>query len=122
MNYIQANYFTNLSTAQATKRAKEVGIKKVVGAQKMQLARQFFIESVIQVFIAFHIAIVIIELLRPQFNLLTGKNITLNYLEPEYLIISIGIVLITSFLSGSYPALMLSSFVPLKVLKGKLIL
>lgn len=110
--------FTNLATAQATKRAKEVGIKKVVGAYRPQLVKQFFLESIIQVFIAFHIAIVIVEILRPQFNQITGKDISLNYLQLEYILASIIIIIATSFLSGFYPSIMLSSFIPIKILKG----
>jgi putative ABC transport system permease protein len=111
--------FTNLATAQATKRAKEVGIKKVVGAHRSQLIKQFFIESVIQVILAFHIAIVIVELLRPQFNSITGKEIELNYLEFEYILASIIIIGVTSFLSGIYPSILLTSFVPVKTIKGR---
>lgn len=110
--------FMNLSTAQSTKRAKEVGLKKVVGAQRKQLIQQFFLESLIQVVIAFHIAIVIIELLRPEFNIITNKDISLNYFKPEYLIISSIIIIVTSILAGSYPSFLLSSFKPVKVLKG----
>ncbi|HWD89130.1 MAG TPA: ABC transporter permease [Mucilaginibacter sp.] len=111
--------FMNLSTAKAAGRMKEVGIKKVVGAGRSQLIIQFFSESLLLVLITTGIAIAIAWLLLPQFNLLTGKDIHLQF-DLSMILMLIGIVLFTGLISGSYPALYLSKFNPLAVLKGKL--
>ncbi|MDB5149785.1 MAG: FtsX-like permease family protein [Mucilaginibacter sp.] len=110
--------FMNLSTAQSEKRAKEVGIRKTLGSDKKQLILQFFFESMILVTIAFICAVICVCLLLPQFNLLVGKQLVLNLDEPIFWLGSISIVLFTGLISGSYPALYLSSFNPVKVLKG----
>ncbi len=111
--------FMNLSTAKASTRMKEVGIKKVVGAVRSQLIFQFLSESMLLVLITTLLAIGIAWLLLPQFNLLTGKNIQMHF-NGTMLLLLIAIVLITGLLSGSYPALYLSKFNPLAILKGKL--
>ncbi|HEX3384317.1 MAG TPA: FtsX-like permease family protein, partial [Mucilaginibacter sp.] len=111
--------FMNLSTAKAAGRMKEVGIKKVVGAGRSQLIMQFFSESLLLVLITTGIAIGIAWLLLPQFNLLTGKDIHLQF-DLSMILMLVGIVLFTGLISGSYPALYLSKFNPLAVLKGKL--
>ncbi len=111
--------FMNLSTARASRRMKEVGIKKVAGAGRSQLIFQFLAESTMLTFVAMMFAAFIAWLLLPEFNLLTGKQIKLNA-EPEIIFGFIGITLFTGLLSGSYPALYLSKFKPLAVLKGKL--
>ncbi|MEN0055255.1 MAG: ABC transporter permease [Mucilaginibacter sp.] len=110
--------FMNLSTAQSEKRAKEVGIRKTLGSDKKQLVIQFFFESMILVIIAFLFAIICVYLLLPQFNLLVGKQLTLNLGEPVFWLGAISIILFTGLVAGSYPALYLSSFNPIKVLKG----
>lgn len=111
--------FMNLSTAKAAGRMKEVGIKKVVGAGRSQLITQFFSESLLLVLITTGIAIGIAWLLLPQFNLLTGKDIHMHF-DLSMILMLIAIVLFTGIISGSYPALYLSKFNPLTVLKGKL--
>jgi putative ABC transport system permease protein len=111
--------FMNLATARAAKRAKEVGLRKVVGARRAQITRQFFGESVVITLIGFSIALLIVELLLPVFNNLSGKNLGLNLPGNSVIYLSlIGIALFTGLLSGSYPALFLSSFLPGKVLKS----
>jgi ABC-type antimicrobial peptide transport system permease subunit len=110
--------FMNLSTAQSEKRAKEVGIRKTLGSDKKQLIMQFFFESMILVFIAFICAILCVYLLLPQFNLLVGKQLTLSLGEPIFWLGAVSIIIFTGLISGSYPALYLSSFNPVKVLKG----
>jgi ABC-type antimicrobial peptide transport system permease subunit len=110
--------FMNLSTAQSEKRAKEVGIRKTLGSDKKQLVLQFFFESMILVLIAFICAVLCVYLLLPQFNLLVGKQLALSLGEPIFWLGAISIILFTGLISGSYPALYLSSFNPVKVLKG----
>ena len=111
--------FMNLSTAKASGRMKEVGIKKVVGAGRSQLITQFLSESLLLVTFTTILAVGITWLLLPQFNLLTGKEIHLNF-NSSLILILIGITLFTGLVSGSYPALYLSKFNPLAILKGKL--
>ncbi|MFC2117135.1 ABC transporter permease [Bacteroidota bacterium] len=113
--------FMNLSTARATRRAGEVGLRKVVGANRNKLIIKFFTESIILVIISFHLALIFVELLRPAFNLLTGKLLTINYFDPIFIISSLIIILITGLLAGVYPALILSSFSPVAVLKTKIL-
>ncbi len=111
--------FMNLATARAATRANEVGLRKVVGAKKTDLIKQFFGESVILSFVALIFAVIIIELLLPAFNNLANKELSLNLSENIMIILGlIGIALFTGILSGSYPALFLSSFRPAHVLKG----
>ena len=110
--------FMNLSTARSEKRAKEVGIRKVVGAQKSSLISQFIGESVLLAFLAGIIAIIIVQLSLSGFNDLTAKHLFIPYSSPYFWITGIGFVIFTGFLAGSYPAFFLSSFQPVKVLKG----
>jgi len=111
--------FMNLATARAATRANEVGLRKVVGAKKTDLIKQFFGESVVLSFVALIIAVIIIELLLPVFNNLTDKELSLNLSKNIMIILGlIGIALFTGILSGSYPALFLSSFRPAYVLKS----
>ncbi|MBS1599124.1 MAG: ABC transporter permease [Bacteroidetes bacterium] len=110
--------FMNLSTARSEKRAKEVGIRKVVGAQKFSLISQFIGESILLAFFAGVIAIGIVQLSISGFNQLTDKNLYIPYANPYFWLGGIGFVLFTGFLAGSYPAFFLSSFQPVKVLKG----
>jgi putative ABC transport system permease protein len=111
--------FMNLSTAKASGRMKEVGIKKVVGAERSQLIIQFLSESLLMAIFTMIVAIAVAWLLLPQFNLLTGKDIKMRFDLPLVAVL-IGITLFTGLLSGSYPALYLSKFKPLAILKGKL--
>ena len=109
----------NLSTAKASRRLKEIGIKKVVGADRKQLIFQFLSESLLLTLCATVLAVVIALLLLPAFNQITGKQINLHF-DTTIIIYFIAIILCTGLLAGSYPALYLSKFNPLSVLKGKL--
>ena len=110
--------FMNLSTARSEKRAKEVGIRKTLGSDRRQLALQFFFESMILSTIAFVFSILVVYLLLPPFNLLVSKQLSLQLTQPLFWLAGIGIVLFTGVVAGSYPALYLSSFSPIRVLKG----
>lgn len=112
--------FMNLSTAKATKRAKEVGIRKSIGASKGSLIGQFIGESMIITFFSLLISVFLVELSLPVFNDLTDKAITVNYGEPSLLLMFIGTALFTGLVAGSYPAFYLSSFEAVKTLKGSL--
>ncbi|HMJ67774.1 MAG TPA: ABC transporter permease [Cyclobacteriaceae bacterium] len=112
--------FMNLSTAQASKRAKEVGLRKVIGAVPRQLFRQFMGESFITVTMAAMFAFLIAMLVIPYFNDLTGKSLSLNLLDWKIVVIFVGLILFTSLLAGSYPAIFISEFKPVQVLKGQL--
>lgn len=110
--------FMNLSTARSEKRAKEVGIRKTLGSGKKQLAFQFFIESILLAFISFVLSILSVCLLLPSFNILVDKNLALPFTQPVFWLGALMIILFTGIVAGSYPALYLSSFNPVKVLKG----
>jgi len=110
--------FMNLSTARSEKRAKEVGIRKTLGSGKKQLILQFFFESVILALLAFVFSLLIVLLLLPSFNLLVSKQLVLPFGQSMFWVWVSGIVLFTGLVAGSYPALYLSSFNPIKVLKG----
>ncbi len=113
--------YVNLSTAQATQRAREVGIRKVIGAQRRQVFGQFIGESAMVFAMAFGLACALVGLLLPACNELSGKQLTLS-LDNTRLLVSLGATLLaTVLLAGIYPALLLSSFQPLHVLKGKLL-
>ena len=116
---IAAINFMNLSTAQASRRAKEVGIKKVGGSTRGMLITQFLFESFILSFIALILSLIFIKVTLPYFNNLLGANLALNLFASWYTIPSLILfALFVGFLSGSYPALFLSSFNPYEVLKG----
>lgn len=110
--------FMNLSTARSEKRAKEVGVRKAVGSLRQQLVAQFMSESMLVVFFALIIALLIVLIALSSFNDLAGKEVSLPYANPVFWLMLICFSLITGLLSGSYPALYLSSFNPLSVLKG----
>ncbi|MEM6844296.1 MAG: FtsX-like permease family protein [Bacteroidota bacterium] len=110
--------FMNLATSRSGQRAKEVGVRKAIGANKKLLIGQFMAESTLVVLFALFLAVILVEISLPFFNQLTDKSITVDYLNPTILIIGVGIVLFTGLLAGSYPALFLSSFQPARVLKG----
>jgi putative ABC transport system permease protein len=111
--------FMNLSTARSAHRAREVGLRKVVGAQRRQVMRQFFGESLIFTFFSLGIAFVIVLVFLPAFRHLTGKPLPLkDFIDPAILLGILAVTVATGFLSGSYPALFLSSFQPVSVLKG----
>lgn len=110
--------FMNLSTARSQKRAKEVGIRKAVGSLYNQLVWQFLSEALLTALLAFVFAILIVQLSLPAFNSLTDKHIFIPFGNPYFIIIVLGFTLLTGIVSGSYPAFYLSSFKPVKVLKG----
>jgi putative ABC transport system permease protein len=110
--------FMNLSTARSEKRAREVGVRKTLGSGKRQLVIQFFSESIILSLIAFILSVLAVYLLLPAFNSLVDKQLRLDVSQPLYWLAAIGLILFTGLIAGSYPALYLSSFNPVKVLKG----
>ena len=111
--------FINLSTARAANRAKEIGLRKVVGGQRKDLIFQFFGESNILAFIAMLLAILFICFLIPTFNQITGKHLDLESIVKHHILLGIlCITLFTGLISGVYPALLLSSFQPVKIFKG----
>lgn len=111
--------FMNLSTAKASRRIKEVGIRKVVGAQRGTLTLQYMGESLLMAFLSALIAIVLVELLMPAFKMITGKDLGLHF-DLGMILAILMITLITGLIAGSYPALYLSGFRPALVLKGKM--
>ena len=110
--------FMNLSTARSEKRAREVGVRKAIGSQRHDLIFQFLTESILITFIAFLLSIVFVQLVLPSFNALTGDEIGIPYGSPVFWFIMATYVLATGLLAGSRPAFYLSSFSPVKVLKG----
>jgi putative ABC transport system permease protein len=110
--------FMNLSTARSEKRAKEVGIRKSVGALRKQVMKQFLNESVMVALISFLFALVLVILALPYFNQLSDKQIAIDWSNPYWWTVAIGFTIITGIIAGSYPAFYLSAFNPVKVLKG----
>jgi ABC-type antimicrobial peptide transport system permease subunit len=111
--------FMNLATARSERRAREVGIRKSVGSNRGQLIMQFIGESTLISFIAFAIAILFAQMLLPYYNDLVQKKLFIDYTSSQFWIFSLGMILLTGIIAGSYPAFYLSSFQPVKVLKGK---
>ena len=113
--------FMNLATARSTKRAREVGIRKISGALKTDITLQFLGEAVLNAFISLLIALVIIEVMLPVFNQLTDKHLSLNLLANYKIVLGLLVItLVTGLISGSYPALALASLQPLTVFRGGL--
>jgi putative ABC transport system permease protein len=110
--------FMNLSTARSEKRAREVGIRKAIGSVRWQIARQFFFESYMVVFFAFIICLLVVALMLPVFNDVAGKKMSMPWSNIIFWGLCVLFIVVTGLLAGSYPALYLSSFQPLKVLKG----
>ncbi len=110
--------FMNLATARSAKRAKEVGVRKVLGAGKRSLLFQFYSESFFLTLVATAIALILVMVLINPFNQLAGKELVIEHFQPDNILILFGIVLITGLLSGSYPAQFLSSFKSIEVIKG----
>ncbi len=113
--------FMNLSTARSEKRAKEVGIRKTLGSAKGQLMMQFFTESMLLSLAAFLLSVGLVLLLLPYFNQLVNEHLELHFAQKEFWIGAIALVILTGLIAGSYPALYLSSFQPVKVLKGSVL-
>ena len=112
--------FMNLSTARSEKRSKEVGVRKAVGSKRKQLISQFLSESLLIAVLAFFLALGLVALALPYFNKLTDKAMSLQIANPLFWIIMIAFTVLTGLLAGSYPAFYLSSFNPVRVLKGNL--
>jgi len=111
--------FTNLSIARSVKRAKEVGVRKVMGSAKLQLIKQFLSESVLMSFCAMLLAIMLIFVLLPYFNQVSGKEISAGYLlNYKFILTLIALIFFVGIVAGIYPSFFLSSFNPIKVLKG----
>jgi len=111
--------FMNLSTARSTRRAQEVGVRKTLGSGRGSLIRQFLFESFLLSLIALSLAMIIVLLLLPAFNTMVGKQLEFPWREPYFWLLSFGILTFTSLVAGSYPALYLSGFNPIQVLKSK---
>ena len=114
--------FMNLSTARSSNRAREVGIRKVMGSLRTHLVRQFLTESFVLSFASFVIAVGVAWLFLPVFNDLAVKNLSLPFDEPSFYLALVIALVIVGFLAGLYPSFFLSSFKPVNVLKGKLAL
>src|SRR6185369_15367437 len=114
--------FMNLSTARSSNRAKEVGVRKVMGSLRSHLVRQFLTESILVTFLSFVIAVALAYLLLPFFNDLASKQLQLPVTSPEFYLILIGALLSIGLMAGLYPSFFLSAFKPVNVLKGKVAL
>jgi putative ABC transport system permease protein len=112
--------FMNLSTAKASRRMKEVGIKKAVGAGRKTLIIQFLVESMVMALLSLLIAVIIVLVFLPHFNSITGKHLSMHF-GLNLILSLLGVTILTGLIAGSYPALYLSGFNPVIVLKGKLI-
>jgi len=112
--------FMNLTTARFMKRAKEIGVRKVAGAIRLSLIKQFIGEAILIAFLSLIAALAVVLMLLPMFNGLTQKHISLPVADPSFWFTLLILTFITGFAAGSYPALFLSSFDPMKVLKGSI--
>lgn len=112
--------FVNLSTARSERRAREVGVRKAVGSLRIDIMLQFLIEALVITTLAFGLALLLVSLALPGFNLLTDSHIGIPWTNPFFWAVMFGYVLLTSVLAGSRPAIYLSSLRPVKVLKGSL--
>jgi ABC-type antimicrobial peptide transport system permease subunit len=110
--------FMNLSTARSSTRAKEVGIRKTIGSVRSQLVGQFLSESILVAFLAFVLSLLLVQLSLPWFNSVADKEMAMLWTNPTFWLVAVGFTLFTGIIAGSYPALYLSSFNPVKVLKG----
>ncbi len=110
--------FMNLSTARSERRAKEVGIRKTLGSARGQLMGQFFMESILLALLAFLLSLLMLYLLLPAFNVLVNKEMSLDLTEGSFWVVAGAIILFTGIFAGSYPAIYLSGFNPVRVLKG----
>lgn len=110
--------FMNLSTARSEKRAKEVGVRKAIGSSRKSLISQFILESILLAFIGTIIAFILLEISLPYFNNLLNINLVIQYNDYRYWLTLVALILFTGLIAGSYPAFYLSSFEPIKVLKG----
>jgi len=113
--------FINLTTAKSSNRLKEIGLRKVVGASRSNLIKQFLAESIFLSFLAFIIAFILAVIILPNFNAIVDKNLNLNFIENRYLLLMLTVTaLMTGLLSGSYPAILMSSFHPVTLIRKSL--
>jgi predicted permease len=112
--------FMNLATARSESRAKEVGIRKAIGSRRKELIAQFLGESLAVTVLAFVLAVVLVEMVLPAYNMLVDKNIFVDYSHGGVWVVAVALILAIGFITGSYPAFYLSSFQPVRVLKGKI--
>ncbi len=112
--------FMNLATAQSAKRAKEVGLRKVIGALRSSLVIQFMSEAILLTLFAVFVSILLTTMVLPAFNDITGKQLALPFHLPVFWLLLVALILVTGIIAGSYPALFLSSMKPIRVLKGTL--
>jgi putative ABC transport system permease protein len=110
--------FMNMATAKALTRAKEVGVRKAIGAQRKSLIFQFIAESTFISLVAMLIALAVVYLMLPLFNLLVSKQIVMHFTDEKFVLVILAVVIITGLLAGSYPAFFLSAYKPALVLKG----
>ncbi|MCP4724825.1 MAG: FtsX-like permease family protein [bacterium] len=110
--------YINLSTARSISRSKEIGIRKVAGAKRKEIIKQFLIESLFTAFFAYIISVILAIALIPEFNLITGKDININFLSLKFFAASALIIFTTGIAAGFYPALLMSSYNPLSILKS----
>ena len=116
--FIACINFMNLATARSLRRAREIGVRKVVGAGKRQLVAQFIGESMFVSLLAILVSLLLVVLILPAFNSFTDKHISINFGDPVFLLILLGLTIVTGIISGSYPALFMSTLRPIVVLKG----
>ncbi len=110
--------FMNLSTARSEKRSREVGVRKAIGSMRRQLIFQFYTESLLIVLFAFWLSLCLVQIALPVFNTIADKQMLIPWAQPLFWLIALAFAVLTAVLAGSYPALYLSSFQPVKVLKG----
>lgn len=119
--FIASVNFVTLSLGRSASRAKEVGVRKVLGAGRNNIMKQFWSESILLTAVAFLISLFLVELLLPLFNQLSGKHFKmLNVISPDFLVVLGALIIFVGMLAGSYPSVILSKFQPVEVLKGKL--
>ena len=106
--------YINLSTARSATRAREIGLRKVNGADKIQLIRQFMGESFLICLLSYFIAMLLVEIVIPYFNQFTGKEVSVSYADPSYTLGVIVLLIFTAILSGAYPSMYMASFFPVK--------
>ncbi len=111
--------FINITTAKVNLREKEIGIRKIVGANRKKITIQFLGETFFMVLVAHIISIVLLEFILPKFNMVTNEYISFDYLSSRFLLIVISIIIVTTVLSGIYPSIYLSSLKPVSIMKGK---
>lgn len=110
--------FMNLSTARSERRAREVGVRKAIGSARSQLVAQFFAESILMALLAFFLSVILLALALPLFSDIAGRQTQLSLFSPSYWLAGLAFAFVTGAIAGSYPALYLSSFNPVKTLKG----